>query len=345
LVAVALLGLAGEASAQPAPPSLLPRVELDYQVAPGLDCPTLEDVQAEVVKEIEGDPFSATGPLIGRFHVVVSPQGTEGIEIVVKFADVTGRRTFDTPFKGSPRTARTCSHLVRTHAIGEIVMEVIFQMSRRYRTILASGGSSCITPAACAASRYDIWPDDWTLKLLPKPAPKPDPPPLPERWPTAFRLAVAAGPEAVASGWGSVGLTAEVGFRYRSFSLGVEVHGDPPMGSYLAADRSVTFGRVTGAMLACYHLGLFVGCAVGDAGGILFPNRAFALPPAMFYSDVGVRVGLEFPIAPPRVFLKVAANVMAPINPQQFVFMQTSVFQVAGPSAGLLFGPVLELPW
>jgi hypothetical protein len=168
---------------------------------------------------------------------------------------------------------------------------------------------------------------------------------VPERWPVAVRLAVAVGPEVVASSWGSIGLTAEVGFRYRSFSLGVEVHGDPPMGSYLTPVGSVTFDRVTGALLACYHIAWFAGCAVGDAGGILFPNHVSALPAATFYGDVGVRVGLEFPIARPRVFLKVAANVTAPINPRQFFFRQAPVFQVAGPSAGLLFGPVLELPW
>jgi hypothetical protein len=349
LVVAALLGLAGKANAQPTS-SLLPRIELDYRTTPGLGCPTAEEVKAEIAKQIDDDPFTARGPVVGLFHVEVKPKATDAIEIAVSFDDVTGRRTGETSFKGTPRSARTCAHLVRAHAIGEIVMELSVQMSRKLRTLLAARAASpeCTSgsgskPAACFETRHDLWPEDWPFRL---PKPKPDPPPLPERWPTAFRLAATAVPEAVASGWGSIGITAQGGYRYRSFSVGLEVHDDPSIESHHSPDGNVTFNRLTGAILACYHIQWFAGCAVGDAGAILFPHHVQALPAATFYSDVGVQVALEFPlpIVPPWLFLHVGANVMAPINPSQFFAMTTPIFQVAGPSVGVSFGPVLELP-
>jgi hypothetical protein len=347
--AVTLLALAGEANAQPAP-SLLPRVDLDYRAAPGLDCPTDEEVRAEIVRELNGNPFTAPGPVVGLFHVVASPNAPDAIEILVGFDDVAGTRGFKTPFQGSRRST-TCAHLVRTHVVDEITNQITTLMGRTVRALLAaraaspecSSGSGS-TPAACRVSRFDLWPEDWPLRL-PKPTPDPPPPP-PERWPTAFRLAVGTNFEAVASGWGSIGITAGGGYRYRSFSVGLEVHGDPSIGSRQFPDGSVRFSRLTGALLACYHIQWFAGCAVGDAGAILFPNHLPVMPAAMFYSDVGVQVGLEFPlpILPPHLFLHVAANVMAPINPRSISTMRGTTFEEAGPSVGVSFGPVLELP-
>ena len=295
-----LLALASPAGAQPAP-ALLPRVALDYRTAVGLDCPPPEHVRAEIVKELKEDPFTAPGPVVGLFHVVAEAGDPDAIEITVSFDDVVGKRSFKTSFQGLRRST-TCGHLVRTHVVDEITNQMTALMGRTVRALLAARAaaaecSSGSTATACDATRFNLSPEDWTRRL---PRPKPDPPPLPERWPTAVRVGLAVGPEVIASGWANVGLAAEVGFRYRSFSLGVEVHGNPPTGTYLTPHRFVTFGRVTGAVLACYHLGLFVGCAVGDAGGILFPHHVQALPAATFYSDVGVHLELESPSCPPR---------------------------------------------
>jgi hypothetical protein len=324
---------------------LLPRVELDYRVAPGLDCPSAEDVRAEIAKEMGGDPSSVPGPVTGLFHVVVSPQGTEGIEIAVKFEDVIGKRSFTTSFKGSPRSSQTCAHLVRTHVAGEIALEVTVQMSRRFRARLA-GASACAssgpTPSACNVTRFDLWPEDWTRHL---PKPRPEPPPLPERWPVAIRVGIAAGPELVASNWGSVGVSADVGVRYRAFSAGVEVHGDPPLGSIVYPSvGAVSFARLSGALLLCGHFGLFVGCGVGDVGRFIFPNHIQVLPASDFYSAVGVRAGLEFPVAPPRLFLHTAVDLRAPIHPAQTTVRGASIFEAAGPGVGLGLGLRLELP-
>jgi hypothetical protein len=338
-----LLALASSAGAQPAP-SLLPRVALDYRVTP--DCPTEEDVRAEIVKEMKENPFTAPGPVVGLFHVVAEAKDPDAIEITVSFDDAIGKRSFKTSFQGSRRST-TCEHLMRTHVVDEITNQMTALMGRTVRALLAARAaapecSSGSTPA-CNASRFDLWPEDWAFRL---PRQKPDPPPPPERWPTAFRLAATAVFEAVASPGGSIGITAQGGYRYRSFSVGLEVHGDPSMGSQQGPYGSVTFSRLTGAILACYHIQWFAGCAVGDAGAILFPHHVQALPAATFYSDVGVQVALEFPlpIVPPRLFLHVGANVMVPINPSQFFFMTAPIFQVTGPSVGVGFGLILELP-
>jgi hypothetical protein len=59
---------------------------------------------------------------------------------------------------------------------------------------------------------------------------------------------------------------------------------------------------------------------------------------------VGVRAGLEFPVAPPRLFLRAAMDLRAPIYPASYVFHGASLFQSAGPGVGLGLGLLAELP-
>jgi hypothetical protein len=198
------------------------------------------------------------------------------------------------------------------------------------------------TPPPCPDSRWSIWPTEWPVAPLEKP--RPDPTKPAERWPIAARLGFAVWPEVFATGWASLGLTAEIGGRYRAVSLGAEVHVDPSLGSQSLDDVSVSFARVTGAVLLCGHWGWFAGCGVGEAGRILFPNHIATLPPSTFYSAAGVRAGFEFPIAPPRFFLRTSLDLLAPIDPASYAQMGRSLFQVAGPSFGLGLGILTELP-
>jgi hypothetical protein len=197
-------------------------------------------------------------------------------------------------------------------------------------------------PMCPPATTLDIWPPE--LPLPPLPAPKPDPPKPLERWPLAVRLGVTTGPELVASGWSSFGLAAEAGVRYRVVSFGVGVHGNPSLGSQPFADGSVSFARVSGALLLCGHFGYFAGCGVGEAGRIVFPDHIALLPPSTFYGAVGARAGFEFPLAPPWLFLRTAVDVLAPIHPASYAPMGRSIFQIAGPNLGLVLGLLLELP-
>jgi hypothetical protein len=287
---------------------------------------------------------------VGLFHIVASPKDPDAIEIVVGFEDVVGKRSFKTSFQGSRRST-TCGHLVRTHVVDEITNQMTALMGRTVRALLAARAASgdCSsgsgpTPAVCGASRFDLWPEDWPRHL---PKPKTGPPPLPDRWPVAVRVGVAAWPELVASNWGSFGLSAEVGARYRAVSAGVELHGDPPLGSVPAPSPNigtVIFARVSGALLVCGHFGYFAGCGVGDVGRFLFPNHFQTLPASALYSAVGVRAALEFPVVPPRFFLRTAVDLRAPIHPASYSWMNANLFQAAGLGVGLGLGVLLELP-
>jgi hypothetical protein len=193
-------------------------------------------------------------------------------------------------------------------------------------------------------SRFAIWPTEWPLPPLEKP--KPDPPAPLERWPVAVRLGVAVWPELIADGWGSLGFTVDAGVRYRAVSFSAEIHGDPPLGSQTFQDvGAVGFARLSGAMLLCGHWGWFVGCGVGDAGRFIFPDHVPALPASTFYGAAGVRAKLEFPVAPPLVFLSVAVDLRAPIPPVNYVARNagTTVFETAGPAFGLGLGLLWEL--
>jgi hypothetical protein len=198
-------------------------------------------------------------------------------------------------------------------------------------------------PAPCPESRVSVWPDELPMEALPKP--KLSPPPPPERWPIAIRAGAAVWPELVASGWGSLGFSADVGVRYRAFSAGVEMHGDPPLGSAPFPDgMTLSFARLSGAVLLCAHWGWFSGCGVGDAGRFLFPNHTQKLPASTFYGAAGVRAGLEFPVGSPRLFLRAALDLRAPIHPASYTVGTTVRFQAAGPGAGLGLGMLVELP-
>jgi hypothetical protein len=195
------------------------------------------------------------------------------------------------------------------------------------------------------ASRFDLWPTEWPMPPLEKP--KPDPPKPLERWPIAVRLGVAVWPELVASGWGSIGFSGEAGVRYHAVSLDAEEHGDPPLGSEPVPNLgAVSFARLSGALLLCGHWGWFAGCGVGDAGRFFFPNHIPTLPASTFYGAVGARASLEFPVAPPLTFLRVAVDLRAPAPPARYWARSTNttIFETAGPAIGLGIGLLWELP-
>lgn len=174
------------------------------------------------------------------------------------------------------------------------------------------------------------------------PAPE-EKPKLPDRWPLAVRLGLSVWPEFVVTEWGSLGISAEVGMRYRFFSFGAELHGNPPIGSRSFSDAGkVSFARLSGALLLCGHYGWFAGCVVGDVGRFFFPNSR-KLPPSTHYGAIGVRLGLEFPVAPPRFFLRAALDFRAPIRPQSFTDGDTTLFKPAGPGVGISFAFFAEL--
>jgi hypothetical protein len=159
------------------------------------------------------------------------------------------------------------------------------------------------------------------------------------------RLGVSVWPELVATGWGSFGVSAEVGARYRFVSLGVEAHGNPPVGSVTYLDvGAVSFARLSGALLLCGHFRWFAGCGVADVGGFLFPNHISVLPASAVYAAAGARAKLEFPVVPQRLFLSAALDLRAPIHPASYPTAHGNVFESAGPGAGFGLGLLAEFP-
>lgn len=201
----------------------------------------------------------------------------------------------------------------------------------------ATAEPSCAAPQA---DRHGVWPAEW-------PVLKQKPDPSPERSPIAIRLGLAMWPEVIASGAGgaSLGLSADVGMRWEALSAGVEVHGDPPLGSAsYQGVGTVTFARISGALLVCAHGGWFAGCGVADAGRIIFPAHPQTLPSSTWYGAVGVRAGVDFPVKPGRVFVRTLLDLRAPIRPANYSFRGQDVFVASGLGFGLGLGVVVELP-
>lgn len=330
-----------------------PRVEvftsLTYEREPGAEvCPDEPAFHGELARRLGYDPFEPRLDGVqagGSIRVVVKrkPGG-----FVARYEWAGARDVYQTKdaFEGRGRTRRDCLDVLGK--IATALQAEIVVLEQKYAPRVVSKPSVCpaakpTTPAPCMESRYSVWPTEWPLPPIEKP--KADPPEPPERWPLAIRLGVAVWPEVVAAGWGSFGLSVDVGLRWHWFSVSAEVHGDPPLGSVLVRTVGpVSFARLSGGLLLCGHWGWFTGCGVGDAGRFFFPDHVPALPASTFYGAVGARAGLSFPVAPPRLFLSATVDLRAPIRPANFEWKGVPVFASAGPTYGFGLGMLIELP-
>jgi hypothetical protein len=305
-------------------------LDLDYQGAPG--CAEPEFFQ-DIVRSIEyhWDPWRPISPWHVKIRVTSNGPWYNGEG---EMRDAAGKLRWHNKFTRRWRCYIVLQHLAIGVATTIVVVEPI------------KDPEPCPAPKTeqvtlCPATRFDIWPE---FPLAPLRAPEPDPPKPLDRWPFAIRFGAGAGPELIASDFGSVRVSGELGVRYRAVSVGVEVHGDPPLGSLSYPSVGVvSFARLSGAFLLCGHWALFVGCGVGDAGKLLFPNHVQALPASVFFGAAGVRAGLEFPVGAPRFFLRVAGDVLAPIHAASYSTARGNIFQVAGTSLGLGLSFVAEL--
>ena len=181
---------------------------------------------------------------------------------------------------------------------------------------------------------------------LPPPLEVPGPTkPPPERLPFAFRIGAAVGPDFYATDGGALGFSADFGVRNRAFSAAIEAHGDPPLASRLVTGfGSVSEARAMGALLLCGHYGYFIGCGQTAGGAILFPTRYSSLPASTRYGAAGIRLGLEFEVAP-RFFLRVGLDVFLPFWRTNFPGPPggSSAFEIANPNWGLGLGGLWEI--
>ncbi|MFT3775157.1 MAG: hypothetical protein QM820_58160 [Minicystis sp.] len=356
-----MLALAREAGAQQPqpigprvfypPPKVAVFTSLSYERKQGAEvCPEEQTFRSELARRLGFNPFvpNPEGISVGDIRVVL----TKGPEGFVARYEWTGSSDVPQPanrFEGPGRTRRDCYDVVVDVAIELAAYFVTLEIEygRKFAparpTPTCPSADAASAPAPCADSRFSVWPTEWPLPPLEKPRPKPGEPS--ERRPIAIRIGGTVSPELIASGSGSLGLSADVGVRYRAFSASVEAHGDPPLGSStFPGGTTVRFARLSGALLLCAHWGWFAGCGVGDVGRFIFPDHPRELPASTFYAAVGVRAGLEFPVAPPRFFLRVGLDVRAPIHQVSYTIGTATGFQAAGPGVGLGLGFLAELP-
>jgi len=332
------------------PPRVLVFAALTYERGPGAEaCPGEDTLRLEAASRLGHDPFepNPTGIEVGDVRVVVTkePGG-----FVARYA-WTGSPDVCSPagrFDEPGRTRRDCYDLLADVAVSFggyfLLLEIKYgaELAPKKRAP-ACPSAERAAPAPCVESRFSVWPTEWPLPPFSKPEPSARR--RPERWPLAIRVGAAVWPELIASGWGSLGFSADVGVRWRWFSASAEVHGDPPLGSQSFQNLgAVSFARISGGALLCGHFGWFTGCGAADVGRVLFPRHVHYLPASTFYGAAGMRAGFDFPVAPPWLFLRAAVDLRAPIRPASYAPAGHDIFRMAGPSVGLGLGLLAELP-
>jgi hypothetical protein len=220
---------------------------------------------------------------------------------------------------------------------------VLFELAASMLGVIVGPRTAAAAPIRAddlPPSRYLVnWPTDQL------PTQKGDPDPLaPERLPVAIRFGVAMGVEALSAETGSLAFVLDVGFRYRWGSVSLEAHGDPPLGSTFVANGVERYARMTAALLACAHAGVFLACPKAEAGRILFPTRVEDSVASMVYGAAGARLGVEVPVLEQRLFLRVLGDLLAPLGPRAAVVQgQVHVFDLAPFDASLTAGLLVEL--
>ena len=337
IVALSLLALPARAQthnldprddALPSAPPITERIHmaLDYAGAPGCAEPGLFK-DAVRVREYRWDPFAPSSPWRLRIRITrKGPHYDASGELRAPNGAVRWRSTFRGPF------ARCYD------VISALALDLVIAIKPRPAPPPPPSPPPAPPPPPAPAC------PDPPLEPLPPPLQTPEPKVVPEPSPLAVRLGAAVWSEIVVAGWGSLAFSTDVGVRYRGVSLTVEAHGDPPIGSLSYAPAGeVSFAKLSGRLLLCAHWGWFAGCGVGDLGRIWFPNHAPLFPASTSYGAAGVRLGLEFPVAPPRIFLRTAVDLLAPIRPARLSVKNLTSFEAAGPSVGLGLGVLVEL--
>jgi hypothetical protein len=340
-LAAGLAGVLGTGAAfggEPLPPP--DPIRLEYTSAPG--CDDAVTFRNEIASRFDGrDVFTADAPEL--LVIVLHRRGPAFFTADISYYDAAGKQSGH-----QAPTAHSCTAL-----FGLVATIVTVDLTPipgppkpkppppppEEKPAPAAPPPAC--PPAAPAS-------DDPLEPLPPPleVPKPTKPP-PEKAPLSFRVGSGVWVDWISSDRGSLGLTLDAGVRYYWGSVGIELRGDPAIGSTayvgnLMHSSSVRFARVTGALLVCGHIDPLVACLKTEAGAMLFPGSVPS-EPAQPYAAAGVRLGLEFAVKPSRLILRVNAEVLPTIDPASLANHNGTVFQVAGWNAGLGLGGLFSL--
>jgi hypothetical protein len=353
---LALIGLAAPARAEEPTPEMvrqeLPRVfvavKLAYVRGKGAGaCPDERAFRYVAQLHNEHDPFYDDGEQYhaGAARFVVTGSGgvlTGSYTYVDETGKLVVQRTLTKRGMGTVACALLLDDLNLSFSVWILGREIdLAQQALRAKRAVASaapsapepaGAPACTAPQPCNDSRWSVWPDEWPMKPLEPPA---SDPPKPVEKPLSFRVGSGVWVDWISNDRGSVGFTLDGSVRYKWASVGVEVRGDPAIGTTPVPDfGTVRFARVTGALLTCGHVDPLVACIKGQVGAMLFPGSTPS-EPAQLYAAVGVRLGLEFPIAPSRFILRVDSELLPTIDPASITPFRLTAFQVAGLNAGL----------
>ncbi len=320
----ALVVRASPAAAQPAKPEPL---RLEFKGAP--KCPDAGVLRDLVAADLGGqDPFVEEAP--ERLAIVLHRRGPAYFTADVTLYTAAGKAGLVTQ-----EVANNCASL----------LNLVANTVAGWRMPVVVGRPKTSAPPACVPVEA---PAPAPVCPPPAPAPRcepeptsqptsagpPDPPPPETKTPLVFRVGSGVWADYFSNDRGSLGLTLDMSIRRGWLSLIVEGRGDPPIGStQIPNGGSVSFARVTGALLLCAHHNVLVGCLKGQGGRILFPSALPALP-AQTYAAIGVRIGLEFPVVP-WFLVRLDGELLPPIDPPTAVIHHQTLFQVAGWNAGL----------
>lgn len=339
-VPAAALGLVGVLGAGPAfggeplpPPD---PTRLEYTSAPG--CADVAAFRNEIASRFGGrDPFADDAP--ERVVIVLHRRGPALFTAEISHYDAAGKHTGeDTP------KAQNCTELFDTIVTMVTVDLLPIVGPPKPKPPAPPPPEEKPTPVAAppACPPASPAPDD-ALWPLPPPLEVPKPTKLPEKAPLSFRVGSGVWVDWISTDRGSLGLTLDASVRYLWGSVGVEVRGDPAIGSTpFPGYGTVSFARVTGALLACGHMDPLVACLKGQVGGVLFHGSA-PPHPAERYAAAGIRLGLEFPIAPSRFILRVDGELLPTIDPASIPVGKLTAFQVAGWNGGIGLGAMFVL--
>jgi hypothetical protein len=314
---------APEARADPSPHVA---VALTYTHPKG--CPSDAALRNAIANEIGYDPVTP-----GASHRVEVMITREGGRFVARWEDHDG----DISWVHPPMPDANCRGLLRPLAMSIATRIDPFTPPVPSAPACPPAAPAPACPPAPPAPNDEVWP-------LPPPleVPKPAKPP-PEKAPLSFRIGSGVWVDHISDDQASLGLTLDASVRYYWGSVGIELRGDPPLGTSTSLSGArVGFARVTGALLACGHMDPLVACLKGQVGEVLFPGT-IPSEPAQLYAAAGIRLGLQFPVTPSQFILRVDGELLPTIGAAPLTVHGQTVFQVAGVNAGLGLGASFAL--
>ena len=142
----------------------------------------------------------------------------------------------------------------------------------------------------------------------------------------------------------SGGVTLAAGMRYDRYSLDVEGRFDFTTRKSYAEGTGETALRILD-LVPCVHFGPVVGCALGGAGVLSADGSDLmsAQHGSALYASVGVRGGVELPIAP-HVAIRGLVDVQAPLTRTTLTIGTTDVWTTPPVNLALGIGILGHFP-